>query len=340
MLRQLRPTLFFVGVLFFSANSILAQDEFTLSNGTVCGMEGDAQRPDGKALNRLKNRYVAPTESDIDADVTLEAMLTPGDDVDRFDVNRAAKLYAYVIDVKPGGKETCNCHATAQVDKDTHIELAVTTTAEKIQRVTIEVSPRWRAIKDGDGVDWTTAALRDPTTGIEGKWVEVTGWLFFDTMHIHEAENTNPGESRNWRATCWELHPVTDIVISNAPPVDNAIAMGLVTQMQRAYRNEARRNPGRLESIRQRNALVLSRFDAGEMDEPPEGEEGIPVPNLAPRHEEIAPAITLAVPGLPPAMHPSTVERETIPLARYREYVPQECCCPRPRVRLFRTRRW
>ncbi len=41
------------------------------------------------------------------------------------------------------------------------------------------------------------------------KKVRVTGWMFFDSDHNTEAENTNPGGPKNWRATSWEVHPVT-----------------------------------------------------------------------------------------------------------------------------------
>jgi hypothetical protein len=46
-------------------------------------------------------------------------------------------------------------------------------------------------------VDWSTDTLRDQNTAnpksICHKWVEVSGWMMFDTMHVNEAENTNPG---------------------------------------------------------------------------------------------------------------------------------------------------
>jgi hypothetical protein len=35
----------------------------------------------------------------------------------------------------------------------------------------------------------------------------------FDEEHDRESENTNPGHSENWRATAWELHPVTAIQV-------------------------------------------------------------------------------------------------------------------------------
>jgi hypothetical protein len=50
-----------------------------------------------------------------------------------------------------------------------------------------------------------------------GRWVKVTGWMLFDVEHQSEAENTAPGRPRNWRATAWEVHPVTAIEIVQRP---------------------------------------------------------------------------------------------------------------------------
>jgi hypothetical protein len=46
-----------------------------------------------------------------------------------------------------------------------------------------------------------------------GHWVQFEGWLYFDLGHATEAENTAPGNPENWRATAWELHPVTKITV-------------------------------------------------------------------------------------------------------------------------------
>ncbi len=44
---------------------------------------------------------------------------------------------------------------------------------------------------------------------IKGKCVAFTGFLFYDSIHADEAENTAPGRKKNWRKTAWEVHPVT-----------------------------------------------------------------------------------------------------------------------------------
>ena len=68
----------------------------------------------------------------------------PGEDEDRFDPAKAARIVGFVMDVKVGGVETCNCKATNPLDRDTHIELAAAPGAPNNQRVIVEVSPRFR----------------------------------------------------------------------------------------------------------------------------------------------------------------------------------------------------
>ena len=78
----------------------------------------------------------------------------------------------------------------------------------------MEVTPRWRAAMRVAGADWSTDHLK---TTIEGHWVRVRGWLYFDEEHEFESENTASGGYYNWRATAWEIHPVTSIEVVSAP---------------------------------------------------------------------------------------------------------------------------
>lgn len=176
-----------------------------------CALEGNAQHASRRELNRLKNRVTTPTAADIDPGVTLAAMLTPGDDRTRWNVTRAASITGFVIDAKMGGQETVNCGEKEELYRDTHIELVLNQgITTKAQRVIVEVTPRWREFVQAQGQNWTTDALR---ATLKGRTVQFTGWLFFDDEHDDEAENTTPGRVLNWRATAWELHPVTRIVI-------------------------------------------------------------------------------------------------------------------------------
>jgi hypothetical protein len=172
-------------------------------------MEGDARSPGVRALDRLKNRYTAPRAEDMDSAITLEAILAPGNDISRWKVKEGAEVVGYVWDVKRGGVESANCQARGDPDRDTHIELALDPMhSGSSLRMIVEVTPRWRYLMNARGMDWSTRALRDQFLG---RWVKVRGWKLFDAEHKTESENTAPGRPRNWRATAWEIHPVTSI---------------------------------------------------------------------------------------------------------------------------------
>jgi hypothetical protein len=45
------------------------------------------------------------------------------------------------------------------------------------------------------------------------KRVMISGWLFYDLIHEHNAANTNPNGAQIWRLTCEEIHPVSGIKV-------------------------------------------------------------------------------------------------------------------------------
>jgi len=180
-----------------------------------CAMEGDARSQGVRALDRLKNRYAAPTPADMDSAITLAAILAPGNDISRWKVKEGAEIIGYVSDVKRGGIEATNCHARDDADRDTHIELVLDPMhSGRSLPMIVEVTPRWRYLMSQRGMDWSTRALRDRFLG---RWVKVRGWMLFDIEHQHESENTAPGRAGNWRATAWEIHPVTSIEVVGRP---------------------------------------------------------------------------------------------------------------------------
>ena len=126
----------------------------------------------------------------------------------RFDNNEAASIIGYVALVKPGGLESCNCHATDAAHKDTHIALVTdpAKTNDKSKHVVVEVTPRSRQLYHLP----STAALKKQ---IEHKRVMITGWLLYDLIHEANAANTNPNGKNIWRATCEEIHPVNGIKV-------------------------------------------------------------------------------------------------------------------------------
>jgi hypothetical protein len=181
-----------------------------------CPPQGNANPDSVKTLNILKSRVDTPVDADMDPAVTLEAMLQPDDDEERWDEAKAGNVTAFVHDVKVGGIETINCKATDPEDRDPHIELVLDPDHDRgAQRVIVEVTPGWRDRMRAQNIDWSTTTLKER---LIGRWVRVKGWLFFDQEHVNQAENTNPGNDKNWRATVWELHPITFIEVLPGKP--------------------------------------------------------------------------------------------------------------------------
>lgn len=160
----------------------------------------------------MMNHFRSPTAKDIKRVITLEAVLAPGKDTDRWPDNSAAEIERVVFDVKPGGIESTNCGARDLADRDTHIEIVRSIDdSGPTRRVIVEVTPRLRAMARARGLDWSTQALQS----LRRHRVKITGWMLFDFEHVDESENTAPKKRDNWRATAWEIHPVTDIAVSN-----------------------------------------------------------------------------------------------------------------------------
>jgi len=207
----------FKAILIWSVLSSCSHSAGDMDTYRGCSLEGDAKREDVRELNVLKNRYTFPDSTQIDHSVTLEAMLAPGDDRNRFNTNKAVEITGYVLDVKVGGDESCNCHERDPQYRDTHIEIALPTNlVSENQCVIVEVTPRMREIMSKKGIDWSTDNLRNT---IKGHSVKVRGWLLFDEEHSKQAENTDPDNPKDWRATCWEIHPVTSIEVVESKPL-------------------------------------------------------------------------------------------------------------------------
>jgi cellulase/cellobiase CelA1 len=177
----------------------------SIALATACPVRGDAKQALAKNLNVYKNRIAAPAAHQIDASVTLAALLAPGPDLNRWDRRRAAIVEGVIVKVKTAGVESANCHAKDAAHRDTHIEIALSRSAPSREHVIVEITPRWRTKMRA--LDWSPARLR--TLMVPGKTLRVTGWLFDDLEHLNAAENTHPGGVHNWRATVWEIHPVT-----------------------------------------------------------------------------------------------------------------------------------
>ena len=173
-----------------------------------CPSAGVALTRRARALHRLKNRTALPQESDFDSRVTLDALLQPGDDRDRWSTDHAARIQGQVIDVAYARPEATNCYSPCR--RDIHILVANRKDAAKNEQVVVEVTPNLSEWTTTRGIDWSEQSLQRQ---LVGHWCEFEGWLYFDVGHAEESENTAANNPDNWRATAWELHPVTKITM-------------------------------------------------------------------------------------------------------------------------------
>ncbi len=167
-----------------------------------CPESGVAFTAERRSFHRLKNRTALPQASDFDERVTLEALLQPGNDQARWSTSRAAKIEGYVVSIGEAGVELANCY----VRRDIHINIARSKDAPVTEQVVMEVTPPMQDWAGSQGLDWSAATLE---RNLVGRWCRVEGWLFFDSTHAGESEHIAPGRSGNWRATAWEIHPIT-----------------------------------------------------------------------------------------------------------------------------------
>lgn len=181
---------------------------FVLLARPECPAGGFMVTPGSRRAARLKNRETPLRTEDFDARATLAAMTAPGDDRARWSEARAAAVEGYVVEVVRAGAEAANCFSHAR--RDTHIHVAARADAAVRESVVVEVTPRFEEWAARQGRDWSAEALR---RDLLGRWCRVEGWLFFDAGHADEAENTAPGGKGNWRATAWEIHPVTRLEV-------------------------------------------------------------------------------------------------------------------------------
>jgi hypothetical protein len=187
-------------------------------DGESCGIHGSSKEGSMEyTQNVQKNRYNFPTAKDFNTNLELKNFVDGSAVKGKYlndDKPVAVEITGYVFEVKPGGKETCNCKTDDPLFRDTHIEITLSdkkTGPE--QRFIVEVTPRIRQIMADKGINWTTEGLK---AKMKGHMVKIQGWLFFDGSHVQENFADDPNDEigrANWRATCYEIHPITSIEI-------------------------------------------------------------------------------------------------------------------------------
>ena len=173
-----------------------------------CPAAGIAFSTERRELHRLKNRTAIPQPTDFDTAVTLPRMLQAGDDHNRWSTTRAARVEGYVVSIAKGPIELSNCYLPC--NRDIHIYVGLRLDASPREQVVLEITPRMQEWARHQGRDWSEETLRGEMLN---HWCSFEGWLLYDSHHDGEAENSAPGGADNWRATAWEIHPITNFEI-------------------------------------------------------------------------------------------------------------------------------
>jgi hypothetical protein len=173
-----------------------------------CPASGFAFSTERRELHRLKNRTAIPQPADFDTAITLQKMLEAGDDHNRWAATRAARVEGYVLSIAKGPIELSNCYVPCS--RDIHIHVGLRPDAPPREQVVLEITSRMLEWARHQGLDWSEETLRGEMLS---HWCSFEGWLLYDSHHAGEAENSVPGRADNWRATAWEIHPITNFEI-------------------------------------------------------------------------------------------------------------------------------
>jgi hypothetical protein len=186
-----------------------------------CPPQGDATRPEIRALNEKRARNETPEDDDLDETVTIDALIEPGDDSLRWQDGAAVEIVAYVVDVRDGGATSANCHSADPAEHDTVLELSPDADVfDRAHRVFAAVTPARRRLMAKSGEDWSTRSLR---AQFLHRYVAVTGWLLYDSEAAGKAVNTSGAAGpANTRATAWEIHPATGIELAEEGGAESA----------------------------------------------------------------------------------------------------------------------
>lgn len=174
----------------------------SLNLSAQCPIEGSAKNKKDAIANKLKNREIIKKNLTDSISLTM-ILIGNGDDSQKFSDTSFIKITGYLVEVKPGGKESCNCEASDDASTDTHIYIGLSPNAEKSECMIVEVTPRFKALHKGLNLHL-----------MKGKEVYVSGYLFYDAEHKGNAVNTCKTCTNTWRKTCWEIHPVVDIELT------------------------------------------------------------------------------------------------------------------------------
>lgn len=188
----------------------------------ACGTVKDKKH---QTLNLQKNRDKAVTSPQ---KITVQEVRDPANNTGKFTPSKQVWVTGYVAGVDPGGMpETCNCKRPDLRDVHINIVADLSEVNDQTKYVVVEFTPRWekKFMLDDSNYDAMRQMVEDK---LKGKWVKFSGWMLFDFIHENASQSTAPGNpvcpndgklhsGCNWRATPWEVHPVTAYTVVSGP---------------------------------------------------------------------------------------------------------------------------
>lgn len=190
------------------------------SEGTAfrnCKACGTAKSLKGQTLNVQKNRDAKATSP---KNITVATIRDPKNNK-TFSPNQEVWVTGYVASVVSGGnQESCNCERDDLRDIHINIVASLTEANDQSKYVVVEFTPRWQkkfGLNDSD----YQKMLKSVRADIGHKWVRFEGWMLYDDFHENQSKSIKPKlptcpndgkihQGCNWRATPWEVHPVTN----------------------------------------------------------------------------------------------------------------------------------
>lgn len=192
----------------------------------TCVACGTAVQQSFRDLNVLKNRDDAATAPQ---EITVADIRKKANDSGHFDPSQQVVVTGFVASLDKGGfQESCNCGRSDL--RDIHINIVANKSEknDKTKFVVVEITPRWQEKFGIDDTDYD-AMLEDVKAQINRKWVKFEGWMLRDIAHLTESKTTassgtpvctgKKSEPKPciWRATPWEVHPVTKYTVVTGP---------------------------------------------------------------------------------------------------------------------------
>jgi hypothetical protein len=195
------------------------------SQGTAyrnCPACGTATSQKGIDLDVQKNRddkATAPDEIKV-------ADLASGSNDSAFPANKQVSVTGYVATVVSGGMpENCNCGRSDLRDIHINIVTSPSEANDQSKYVVVEFTPRWEKNFGLDESNYNKM-LAKVQSQIQHKRVKFDGWTLYDYFHENASKSINPNQKTctmpnekncNWRATPWEVHPVTAFTVVTGP---------------------------------------------------------------------------------------------------------------------------